>query len=153
MKRVAVGVAALALPTFSIPAAAQGQWWSQHPGYLHAMSDLRTAFWMIQHRAPSDPGQSAAEGRAMGEIHAAYGALQRAAVMDDKNIDDQPPAQMSWADHAGRLHEAETLLHRARNDLAQEEDNPAARGLRDRALYHIDDAGRLTAIANSEWGF
>ena len=89
----------------------------------------------------------------MAAIRAAYGDLQQAAIMDDKNIDDQPPAQMNWADHSGRLHEAEALLHRAHNDLAQEEDNPAARGLRDRAVHHIDDAGRLTAAAISDWRF
>lgn len=87
----------------------------------------------------------------MASIRAAYGDLQQAAIRDDKNIDDQPPAQISWGDHSGRLHEAETLLHRAHDDLAQEEDNPAARGLRNRALHNIDDAGRLTAAAISDW--
>ena len=153
MKRLVTILTALTMSILAVPVAAQAPWWSQHPGYLHAMSDLRTAYWLIQHRAPSDPGQSAAERRAMGAIRVAYSDLQQAAIRDDKNIDDQPPPQTSWNDHGGRLHEAEQLLRRAHDDLAQEEDNPAARGLRAHAQRHIDDAGRLTAAAISDWHF
>lgn len=150
-RRQAITVAALVL--LALPATAQAQWWSQHPGYLRAMSDLRAAYWMIQHRAPSDPGQSAAEGRAQAAIRSAYGDLQQASIDDGKSIDDQPPAQMQWGDPRGRLHEAEALLHRAHDDVAHEEDNPAARGLRNRAIQHIDDAGRLTAAAIADRHF
>ncbi|WP_428332578.1 hypothetical protein [Novosphingobium sp.] len=135
------------------PPPQSSPWWSQHPGYLHAMADLRSAYWLIQHRAPTDPVQGAQEQRALGEIRAAYQDLRQASVIDDKNIDDQPPADFAWGDHGGRLHKAMALLQRAHADLAHEEDNPAARGLRNRATQHVDNAGRMTAAAMQAWHF
>jgi hypothetical protein len=35
------------------------------------------------------------------------------------------------------------LLDKAHNDIAREEDDPSVRGLRDRALHHIDEAHRI----------
>jgi hypothetical protein len=45
-------------------------------------------------------------------------------------------------DHPGRIHEALQILRKARADLAREEDNAYADGLRDRAIGHIDGAIR-----------
>jgi hypothetical protein len=142
-----------AIAAVTLPVAAQAQWWSQHPGYLHAMSDLRSAYWLIQHRGPTDPMQGAEEHHAMDEIRAAYQALKEASIVDDKNIDDQPPADFVGGDHGGRLHKALDLLRRAHDEIGQEEDNPAARGLRGAATHHIDDAGRWTAAALQAWHF
>jgi len=138
-------------PPFQGPGPAQ--WWGQHPGYLHAMSDLRSAYWLIQHRDPSDPAQRAEEQQAMGEIYAAYQDLRQASVRDDKNIADQPPADFVWGDHGGRLHKAMALLQRAHGALDHEEDNPAARGLRNRAIAHIANAGQSVSAAMQAWHF
>jgi len=43
-------------------------------------------------------------------------------------------------DHRGRIHEAVQFLNKARADIAREEDNAFADGLRDRAIGHIDGA-------------
>jgi hypothetical protein len=42
-----------------------------------------------------------------------------------------------------RFHKALELLDRARKDIGREEDDPRARGLRDRALLHIDEAHHI----------
>jgi hypothetical protein len=47
-------------------------------------------------------------------------------------------------DRKGRLHRADELLRQARFDIAREEDNAAIRGLRDRAIEHVDAAIRAT---------
>jgi hypothetical protein len=142
-----------AVGALTLPAAAQAQWWSQHPGYLHAMSDLRTAYWLVQHRGADDPVQRAEEAQALNEIRAAYQQLKQASIMDNKDIEDQPPPDFVWGDHGGRLHKAEDLLQQAHNEIGLEEDNPAARGLRNRATVHIDNAGRQVAAAMQAWHF
>ena len=152
LKTLSLAVAAMACAA-AAPMAAHAQWWSQHPAYLHAMSNLRTAYWLEAHRMPDDPAQSQDEGRALREIRAAYQELKNASLVDDKDIDDQPPANFAFGDHRGRLHQAMDLLKDAHDQIAREEDNPAARGLRDRAAHHIDDAGRFTAAAINAWGF
>jgi len=142
-----------AFGAMTLPVAAQAQWWSQHPGYLHALSDLRTAYWLIQHRGADDPAQANEENHALGEVRAAYQELEQASIADGKNISDQPPPGFVWGDHGGRLHKALDLLRKAHDEIGSEEDNPAARGLRDRANHHIDNAGRWTAAALQFWHF
>jgi len=124
----------------------------RHPAYLHALSDLRTARWMLEHR-PGDVAVSVHEGEAIGEIDRAIAELSRAAADDGKNINSHPPADAP-NDYRGRLHRAADLLRKVRSDTAQEEDNPSVRGLRDRALGHIDAALRATerAIHDVELG-
>jgi hypothetical protein len=125
---------------------------SRHPAYLHSLSDLRTARWMLEHR-PGDAAVSVHEGEAIGEIDRAIGELKRAAIDDGKNIHDHPPADLP-NDYRGRLHKAADLLRKVRSDTYREEDNPTARGLRDRAIGHIDAALHATnqAIHDVELG-
>ena len=124
----------------------------RHPAYLHAISDLRTARWMLDHR-PGSAAVSANESEAISEIDRAIGELSRAAVNDGKNMHDHPPTDAP-ADYRGRLHKAADLLRRVRSDTYREEDNPSAVGLRDRALGHIDAALHATerAIHDAEAG-
>jgi hypothetical protein len=110
----------------------------RHPAYLHALSDLRTARWMLEHR-PGDAAVSVHESEAIGEIDRAIGELKRAAIDDGKNIHDHPSADLP-NDYRGRLHKAADLLRKVRADTYREEDNPNARGLRDRAIGHVDAA-------------
>jgi hypothetical protein len=111
---------------------------AHHPAYLHALSDLRAARWCIEHR-PGDWAQSADEQESVRQIDAAIGDIKQAALDDGKNIADHPPVD-EYPDHRGRIHEAVKFLQKARADIAREEDNAWANGLRDRAIGHIDGA-------------
>ena len=117
----------------------------KHPAYVHAISDLRTARWMLEHR-PGDATVSAHENEAISEIDRAIRELTSAAINDGKNVNSHPPADLP-ADNRGRLHKAADLLRRVRSDTYREEDNPSAVGLRDRALAHVDAALHATERA------
>jgi len=112
----------------------------RHPAYLHALSDLRAARWLIEHR-PGDWAQTADEQESVRQIDAAINDIKKAAFDDGKNINDHPPLD-DHPDHRGRIHEALQFLGKARSDIAHEEDNAFADGLRDRAIGHIDAAAR-----------
>jgi hypothetical protein len=120
----------------------------KHPYYLHALSDLRAARWMLQHRAGS-PAVSANEDVAITEINKAIGAIKHAAIDDGKNIEDHPNLDVP-PDARGRLHKALELLNKVHSDVAREEDDPLTRQLRDHAVVHVDAAidatkGAITA--------
>ena len=135
-----------------LPFAANADMPGKHPYYLHALSDLRSARWLLNHR-PGDAAVSAHEDVALMEIQKAIEEIKRAAIDDGKNIDDHPPVQGA-NDRPGRLHKALEILKRTRGDLAHEEDDPMTRGLRDRAWRHIDEAIHATegAIHDVERG-
>jgi hypothetical protein len=117
----------------------------RHPGYLHALSDLRDARWNLQHR-PGDVGVSEQEDIAIGEIDHAIGEIKKAAIEDGKNLDNHPQDD-AHLDHPGRLHHALDLLRKAHNDLSGEEDNPETRDLKHRSLDNVDAAIRATEHA------
>lgn len=129
----------------AIPFAANADLPGKHPFYLHALSDLRAARWLIEHR-PGDPAVSGQEDVAVAEIDKAIGEIKHAAIDDGKDIHDHPPVQ-GPNDRPGRLHKALELLHKVHNDVAREEDDPMTRGLRDRAVGHIDEAIHATEHA------
>lgn len=139
--------------TLALPAVAQAQWWQHHPKYLHAMSDLRSAYWLIAHREENGPSPRPEENFARDQISRAYQDLKDAAIVDEKDIHDQPPSDMTWFDHRGRLHKALDLLRDARRDVNGEEDDPEARGLRHRAAEDINRAIRATQTAIDAWGW
>jgi hypothetical protein len=127
------------------PFAANADLPGKHPHYLHALSDLRAARWMLEHR-PGDAAVSGQEDAAITEIDLAIGEMKKAAVWDGKDIHDHvkvddPP------DRPGRLHKALELLREAHQDVAREEDDPLTRGLRDRAIGHVDGAIHATEHA------
>lgn len=117
----------------------------KHPYYLHALSDLRAARWMLEHR-PGDAAVSGQEDTAIVEIDAAIGEIKHAAIDDGKDIHDHPAVQ-GPNDRPGRLHKALELLHKVHSDVAREEDDPMVKGLRDRAVAHIDGAIHATDLA------
>jgi hypothetical protein len=135
------------------PLAAHAQWWQKHPAYLHAMSDLREAYWMVEHRDSVNPMAKAEEQRAGMAIRAAYQSLKDASIVDGKDIVDQPPPDMAFADRRGRLHRAMDLLRRAHDEVNGEEDDPAARGFKKRAIMQIDSAAKATDAALHAWNF
>ena len=138
--------------TLTLPFAANADLPGKHPAYLHALSDLRAARWMLEHR-PGDAAVSAHEDVAIAEIDAAIGEIKHAAIDDGKNIGDHPNVDAP-NNRRGRLHKAQQLLHKVHSDVAREEDDPMTRGLRNRAVGHIDAAIRATdgAVADAEHG-
>jgi hypothetical protein len=129
----------------ALPFAATADMPGKHPFYLHALSDLRAARWMLEHRA-GDPAVSAQEDVAITEIDKAIGEIKKASIDDGKNLQDHPAAQ-GINDRPGRLHKALELLRKVHGDVAREEDDPFTRGLRDRAIMHIDEATHATEHA------
>jgi hypothetical protein len=127
-----------ALAAAILPLAAHADVPGAHPGYLHALTDLHSARWNLEHR-PGDMAVSTQEDMAISEIDRAIGEVQKAATRDGKDVYDRPHEDANL-DHAGRLHHAVELLQAAHNDLDQEEDNPESRGLKHRALDHVDKA-------------
>lgn len=113
----------------------------RHPAYLHALTDLRHARAHLGKLTPSDRIDNE-EQRAIEEIDKAIGEIKHAAIDDGKNLEDHPPVD-AHMDREGRFHRALELLDKAHNDIAREEDDPSVRGLRDRAIHHIDEAHRL----------
>src|SRR5882757_4475413 len=131
----------LALVSLAANAALPGK----HPYYLHALSDLRAARWMLEHR-PGDAVVSGQEDTAIVEIDAAIGEIKHAAIDDGKDIHDHPGVD-GPKDRPGRLHKALELLRKVHSDVAREEDDPMVKGLRNRAVGHIDGAIHATEVA------
>lgn len=117
----------------------------KHPYYLHALSDLRTARWLEQHE-PGDRAVSQKEAVAIRQIDAAINTIKKAAIDDGKNLNDHPNVDAP-DDHLGRLQKALQILKHAHADVAREEEDPAAVGLRNRAMRDINAAIRETKAA------
>ena len=118
---------------------------AHHPAYLHALTDLRDARWNLEHR-PGDAAVSTQEDVAIVEIDRAINDAKVAAMEDGKNVYQHPPED-AHLDSRGRLHHADELLHKARNDVAQGESNGGAVELRNRVIGHIDQAIQATQRA------
>jgi hypothetical protein len=124
----------------------------EHPRYLHALADLRAARWLLSQRADTR-AEARDEDAAVYEIDKAYNEITRAAINDGKDL--RAPVSMDVPpERAGRLHRALDLLRQIRDDVAREEDDPYTRGLRDRAVQHVDEAIHATqrAIEDKRWG-
>jgi hypothetical protein len=130
--------ATAALFAIILPFAAHADTPGDHPGYLHALSDLRAARWNLEHR-PGDLAITVQEELAISEVDRAVGEVKKAALEDAKNLANKPYEDAAL-DRPGRLHHAVELLEKAHDDLDREEDNPAARGLKHRAMEHVDRA-------------
>ncbi|MEH1770236.1 MAG: hypothetical protein V7L27_19060 [Nostoc sp.] len=117
----------------------------RHPSYLHALSDLRTARWLLEHR-PGDAAVSRQEDVAIGQIDDTINDIKKASIDDGKDIHNHPKLDVP-NDHPGRLHKAEEILKKVHSDVGREEDDPAARGLQHRSLWHIDAALKATKRA------
>jgi hypothetical protein len=132
----------------AVPFAANADLPGKHPYYLHALSDLRAARWMLEHR-PGDAAVSAQEDVAVTEIDKAINEIKHAAIDDGKDIHDHVGIDAPH-DHPGRLHKALEILRKVHSDVAREEDDPFTKGLRNRAVVHIDEAMHATEHAISD---
>jgi hypothetical protein len=128
------------------PQAARAEVPGPHPAYLHALSDLRAArhylndgwtFGAVRHD----------DDAAIHEIDRAIDEIKRAAIDDGKGDADPFPIDRRLSPH-DRFRKANELLAAAHHDLDRAEDVPSSRGLRDRALMHIDQAHQ---IVDSAW--
>jgi hypothetical protein len=137
MTRSTIGFSTLAVVFLMAVSAALGDVPGRHPAYLHARTDLRRAErsmdWPEFRNVKHDLDDSARHVReAIHEIDAA-------ASWDRKDLEDHPPID-TYPDRAGRFHAIARFLVSAKGDIEREEDNPAARAWRDRAIKHIDEA-------------
>jgi hypothetical protein len=128
---------AVTVALISVFAAGAANAQGRHPGYLHARSDLRTAQFLM--RVPEEPNVARNLRDADRETEAAIHEIDRAAVLDHKDLEDHPHIDTSL-DRRGRFEKTVALLRSARADLGREEDNGRARGWRDAAYSHIDAA-------------
>jgi hypothetical protein len=139
MKKVFATLLSIVLVAFSLHSnAGTNSNRSEHPYYLHALSDLRAARWMIEHR-PGDWAKTVDEIEAVRQIDAAIGEIKKASIEDGKNLNDHPPVD-EYPALNGRLHAAVDFLRKARQDIGHDEDNLFAQGLQARAYMHIDAA-------------
>ena len=130
----ACSTAALAA-TLAAPASADFP--GRHPFYVHALGDLRDAHALLDH-GDFRRGVDGQEDAALDNIRTAYRQIERAGVDDGKDVDDRLADR--GIDRRGRLQRALQALQRAHADVAREEDDPNAVGLRNRAIQNIDHA-------------
>jgi len=116
-----------------------------HPAYLHALSDLRAARHYLNDGWAWGPVRHDDEA-AVREIDAAINEIKRAAIDDGKGVNDPFPIDRQLSPH-DRFRKANELLWSAHNDLARAEDVPESRGLRNRAIGHVDQAHQLVDAA------
>ena len=143
--KLALPLAVLALGPLSASAQTLP---GKHPAYLHALKDLRTARWLLEHQ-PGDVKVYADEDVAVTEADAAIAEIKRASIDDGKDLHDHE--NLDVHEHGSRLLRAIETLKKAHADIAQEEDNPETRELRHHALEHIDQALHAAGKAHDAW--
>jgi hypothetical protein len=107
-----------------------------HPNYLTALSDLRAARWLIDHRPETTWQKTQDEDEAVRQIDAAMNRIKQASIDDGKNTNEHPPVD-ERPKQMDRLKEAIDYLNKASGDINKEEDNAYAGGLRNLALGDI----------------
>jgi hypothetical protein len=112
-----------------------------HPAYLHALSDLRAARHYLNDGWAWEPVRRD-DNAAIREIDAAINEIKLAAIDDGKGLADPFPMDKHLSPQ-GRFAKANELLWSAHNDLARAEDVPSSRGLRNRAIMHVDHAHQI----------
>jgi hypothetical protein len=131
----------------TLVAPASADFPGRHPFYIHAMGDLRYAHALLDH-GDYRPGVDGQEDAALDDIRTAYGAIERAGFDDGKDVDDHLIDR--GINRRGRLRRALEALQRAHFDVARQEDDPNAVGLRNRAIRNIDQAMGHVRQANSD---
>jgi hypothetical protein len=116
-----------------------------HPAYLHALRDLRAARHYLNDGWAWEPVRRD-DNAAIREIDAAIGEIKRAAIDDGKGDNDPFLIDRRLSPH-DRFRKANELLNAAHHDLDHAEDVPESRGLRNRAIEHIDEAHRIVDAA------
>jgi hypothetical protein len=137
MKLQTLALALIGMAATIAPSVLNADTPGSHPAYLRARSNLRAAQFLLRIREESSVRRHMVE--ADREVGAAIREIDRAAVIDRKDIDDHPPVDERM-DRLGRFRKTVELLRTARADLAREEDSGRARVWRNVAYLHIDQA-------------
>jgi hypothetical protein len=156
MNFTTLGLTLLAAGAILAPVAVQAQ--GRHTHYLQARSDLRRAQFLL--RVREEPNVTRNFRVADMKVEATIGEIDRAAVLDRKELDEHPPIDTNLA-RQDRFRKIVDLLRSARADIDREEDNPRAREWRNVAFKHIDEAlnavhraaPRLTPSSITRWDF
>jgi hypothetical protein len=130
-------LAVLSTAILLMPILATADTPGRHPRYLHARSDLQVALLLLRFR--DEPNVMREVRKVAVDVERAIREIDRAAVIDRKDVDDHPPVDVNL-DLPGRLRKVMALLDSARADIAREEDNPYAVGWRNLAYRNIDAA-------------
>jgi hypothetical protein len=138
---LAAGLIAVAVP---MTVQAQGVP-GPHPAYLHALSDLRAARHYLNDGWAWAPVKHD-DDAAIREIDAAINDIKRASIDDGKGLNDPFRIDARLSPH-DRFRKANELLRSAHNDLSRAEDVPQSRGMRDRAIGHVDRAHQIVDAA------
>jgi len=149
MRRITIGFAALAVAGILTIPALFGDVPGRHPAYLRARTDLRRAerlmAWPEFRNVRHELDESA------NHVREAIREIDAAARWDRKDLEDHPRLD-TYPRRADRFRAIAQFLYSAKRDIEREEDNPAARGWRDRAIHHIDEAiGSVHRAARDEW--
>jgi hypothetical protein len=149
MTRTTIGFSAFAVALLVAASAAFGDTPGRHPAYLHARTDLRRAehlmAWSEFRNVRHDLDES------VRHVREAIHEIDMAARWDRKDLQDNPPVD-AYPDRAGRFRAIAGFLFTAKRDIEHEEDNPAARAWRNRAIKRIDEAiAAVHRAARDEW--
>ncbi|BAY61122.1 hypothetical protein NIES22_11830 [Calothrix brevissima NIES-22] len=118
----------------------------QHPAYLHARSDLRKAELLLQQRDETNVEQETK--LAYQQVHLAIQEIDKAAVLDKKDLQDNPNVDTS-VKHLDKFRAIYKLLRSAEKDISEQEDTNASRSWRNRAKANIEQAKHYVEIAAS----
>lgn len=118
----------------------------KHPAYIHARSDLRQAE-LLLHK-PEESNVTQENKIAEQKVHNAIHEIDKAAILDRKDIDDHPTIDTSLT-HLDKFRAIYKLLRRAESDISKEEDNSSASGWRSRAKNNIEQAKHYVELAAS----
>ena len=132
---------ALCLTCAVVSTAHAQDYGQQHPAYMHALSDLRLMRAYLDRLTPSEH-VDAEQQNAIGEIDAAIREIKEAAIDDHRDLRDHAPIDANITP-ASRFRKAREAGDAAWHDLDREEDNGFARGLKHRALGHIEKANHI----------
>jgi hypothetical protein len=122
-------------------APSNAQEFGRHPAYLHALSDLRLMRAYLDRLTPSERVDDESQ-HAIDEIDAAIREIKAASIDDGKDIHDHVPIDAS-INRLNRFRKAREAGNAAWADVNHEEDNDYARGLKHRALDHIEAANHI----------
>jgi hypothetical protein len=146
LTKVRLMVLTASLMTTAVPMTMKAEVPGPHPAYLHALSDLRTARHYLNDGWAWAPVKHD-DNAAIREIDAAINEIKKASIDDGKGLNDPFPIDTHLGPH-DRFRKANELLRSAHKDLSEAEDVPQARGLRDRAIAHVDQAHQIVDAAD-----
>lgn len=111
---------------------------TEHPIYLHALSDLRMARAYLDKLTPNEQ-LNAYETTAIDEINGAIKEIKDAAIDDGKNLTDHEAIDVKL-EKTDRYTKVLELLNKVYADINREEDNAFANELKKKALQHVAKA-------------